>query len=223
MLALQKHIIKKQNEHRNHSFFEELDKQEDFFNAMDFAVKLTFWVMAFQDILRLIPPRINSKALRRIATHHKVEDGGHNLWFLQDINFLNKGNNKHNNIAWLFSKENEIARDFSYRMISEVFNLAKDHEKITLILALESGGHVFFEKISNFVKLKGYNADLKYFSSHHLEVEKNHAVFEESLMKELVSLQLNEEERLQAIALVDRFYEGINTLFDQFYNNFIYA
>jgi hypothetical protein len=219
MLLVQDYITKKQNEHRNHIFYQTLKKQENFLEAMTFTKDLAFWVMSFQDILRLIPPQIKSKALRRIATHHKIEDGGHNIWFLEDLEFLNKNNKGGLNIKELFSKEHELTRDFSYKMVAEALKPSKDHEKITLILALESGGHVFFEETANFVNLKGHSLDLKYFSSYHLEVEQSHAVFEEKLMQDLLNISLNEEERDANIAVVDCFYNGVNSLFDHLYTS----
>ena len=213
MLFVQQHITKKQQDFKNHSFFHKLKEQDDFVKTMNFASKLAFWVMAFQDILRLIPPRIQTKELRRIATHHKMEDAGHHLWFLEDMGLLEK--DKNYTVAWLFSKENAPVRDFAYHVMSEALTLPKDHLKITLILILESTGHIFFEHMAAFAKLKGYDSNLKYFSSSHLEVERNHAVFEERLMNALFGIKLSDKDRLEATDLVERVYDGFHGLFTE--------
>lgn len=211
MLIVQDHLTSKQEAFKLHPFFAKLNAQENFSEGMAFVPRLMFWVMVFQDVLNIIPPQVKSAHLRRIATHHKHEDSGHDKWFLQDIAYLEK---KHiMSIEWLFSPEHKITRDVAYRIISEAFH-GKDHQKIILILTLESTGHIFFENIANFVKNKGHDADLKYLSSYHLDVEKGHAVFEEKLKESLYSIVLTPEERAECIAMIDRIYDAFNTLFD---------
>lgn len=219
MILVQQHLTGKQKAFKNHPFFQDLQKQNNFLEAMAFTPKLTFLVMIFQDVLKLLPPRIKTKELRRIATHHKIEDAGHDQWFLQDMTFLNQG--KAYDIAWLFKQENERIRHLSYHILAEALTLSVDHLKILLILILESTGHAFFENMASFVKAKGYEAHLKYFSSYHLEVEHNHAIFEEKLNQALFSKELSSEERSQAITLIDQLYKGFNELFDHFYDEFL--
>jgi hypothetical protein len=211
MLAVQEHLTTKEKGFEAHPFFAKLSAQEDFQEGMAFVPRLMFWVMVFQDILNIIPPQVKSAHLRRIATHHKMEDSGHDKWFLQDIAYLEK--DRIVSIEWLFSPEHKITRDVAYRIISEAFH-GKDHQKIILILALESTGHIFFEHVAKFVKSKGHDADLKYLSSYHLDVELNHAVFEEKLKESLFSIVLTSEEREESIAMIDRIYDAFHTLFD---------
>jgi hypothetical protein len=218
MQIVDNYLKTKQKNFQNHLFFQELKKQNSFLKTMEFAPRLTFWAMAFQDILRLLPPKVKSKELRRIATHHKIEDSGHDQWFLQDLAFLDR--DKVYDIPWLFSKENSQVRDCVYQIISEAFTLNNDHSRILLILILESTGHIFFEEISNFAKRAGYDEHLKYFSSYHLEVEQSHAIFEADLEKALFSIELNKEERQEAYELIDRVYQQFIIMFDYF-NNYI--
>ena len=211
MLIINEYLAGKQKAFKSHQFFRTLEKQDEFFKTMAFTPNLTFWVMTFQDILRLIPKQITKKELRRIATHHKMEDAGHDKWFLQDISYLRKGVDY--NVEWLYSPENQNIRDFTYNIVAEAIKPSSDHLKVLLILLLESTGHVFFEHIANFAKRKGHDSDLKYFSSHHLEVELNHSVFEGKLEEELFSIELTAKERAEAVELIDRLYEGWNNLF----------
>lgn len=211
MLTVKDHLSRKEEGFAYHPFFKKLSEQEDFSEGMAFVPRLMFWVMVFQDILNIIPPQVKSAHLRRIATHHKHEDSGHDKWFLEDIAYLEK--NHILTIEWLFSPEHKITRDVAYRIISEAFH-GKDHQKIILILALESTGHIFFENVAKFVKSKGHDANLKYLSSYHLEVEMNHEIFEEKLKESLYSIVLNEEDRNASIAMIDRIYGAFDTLFD---------
>lgn len=211
MYAVQTYLSEKQEHFKSHPFFEALNKKTDFSEGMSFVPQLAFWVLVFQDILNIIPREVKAAYLRRIATHHKHEDAGHDKWFLEDMAYLGK---KHIlTIEWLFSPEHRITRDVAYRIISEAFH-GKDYQKIILILALESTGHIFFEHIAKFAKNTGHDATLKYFSSHHLEVEMNHVVFEEKLKEELYQMVLSEEERHLAIGMIDRVYSSFYILFD---------
>lgn len=217
MQVVRQHLISKQEAFRSHPFFKELNKQEDFAAGMAFVPGLTFWVRVFQDILQMIPQHLKTPHLRRLANHHKHEDAGHNKWFLEDAAWL--GNDNVYKCEWLFSPEHRLTREVTYRIVSEVFQ-GKDYQKVILILVLESTGHVFFENIADFVKRKGHENHLKYFSSYHLEIEKNHAVFEEKLEEELYAIMLSEEDRSQAIAMIDRTYDAFNSLFDHLVKSF---
>jgi len=214
LLLVKRYIEQKQAEHRNHPFFERLKNESNFHNALAFIPKLTFWVMAFQDILRMVPARVSSKALRRIANHHKIEDSGHDKWFLDDLKYLYPENNY--SIMWLFSKENQRIREITHSIVAEVFKASYEHQRVVLILVLESGGHVFFGNVAQYVTNKGFEAYLQYFSNTHLEVEKSHAVFEEELNKQIFSLELSLAERTETIAMIDRVYDGLNTMLDEF-------
>lgn len=211
MLAVKEYLDKKQAIFAHHSFFSALKEQNNFSEGMAFVPRLMFWVMAFQDILNIIPPQVKSKELRRIANHHKMEDAGHNKWYLEDMAYLEK--NHKNTIEWLFSADHKITREVAYRIMSEAFH-GKDHHKIVLILALESTGHIFFENISEYAKRNGQDNNLKYLSSYHLEVEKKHEIFEQKLEESLYKLVLSPEDRKEAIDMVDRVYDAFNTLFD---------
>ena len=208
---VQHYLNKKQESLKFHLFFKKLSKKEDFSEGMAFVPRLAFWVMVFQDILHIIPQKIKTPHLRQIAIHHKYEDMGHDKWFVEDLTYL--GKNHILTIEWLFSPEHRITRDITYHIVSEAF-YGKDYQKIILILALESTGHIFFENVAKFVKSKGHDANLKYLSSSHLEVEMSHEVFEEKLKEDLYSLVLSEEERHNAIDMIDRVYDSFNTLFD---------
>ncbi|MBP9692101.1 MAG: hypothetical protein KBD90_02075 [Alphaproteobacteria bacterium] len=216
MLKAHHHLMTKQQNFKLHPFFEKLSQQTNFLKTMEFAPRLTFWIMSFQDVLRLLPKQVKSKNLRRIAIHHKIEDAGHEQWFLQDMTHLKK--EEYNKLSWLFSKENSLVRDFSYSVVAEALKPSKDHLKITLILILESTGHIFFDQLANYVKLHGYNSDLKYFSSYHLDVEHGHAIFEEQLMKELLGIDLSESDRQDVIDLINRVYTGFHDVFDQLHD-----
>ncbi len=211
MKALREHIGQQQAKFATHPFFARLDQELSIERAMQVAPHLTFWVMAFQDVLRLNEKLITDPFLKKVAHHHKAEDLGHERWFLTDIAQFQS---QELDVRALFGPAHATTRDSAYALMSEVFRARADLLRIVLVLTLESSGHIFFERISRFVEAKGYTQRLKYFSDHHLKIEQAHAVFERKLEEELEAIVFSAEERAEALALVDRAYLAFGAMFD---------
>ena len=64
------------------------------------------------------------------------------------------------------------------------------------------------------VEQAGWSKALKYFSFSHLEVEKNHQVFEDEIAKTVAAMRLEPKLRTEAKQLVDRCYGAFTTMFD---------
>ena len=114
----------------------------------------------------------------------------------------------------LFGDDHRAVRDASYALVAEVFRAASDVERIVLVLALESTGHVFFDRLARTVEAAGYTDRLRYFSAHHLQVEHAHALFEAKMQACLDARALSPDERDRALALVDRVYDAFDLMFD---------
>jgi hypothetical protein len=82
------------------------------------------------------------------------------------------------------------------------------------VKALESAGHIFFEKVARIVESANATNLLKYFSFNHLEVEKNHEVFEREMAAKISSIQLMPADRVEAEELIDRCYAAFTSMFD---------
>jgi hypothetical protein len=211
MKLVELHIANKQKDFSSHSFFEQVKGGVDFPQNLSFAPDLTFWVMAFQDILRLNARMTRDADLRRIVRHHLAEDAGHDRWFLDDLALLNVAAP---DVQWLFSKKHVPTRDAAYALVSEVFRASNDVLRLVLVMTLESAGHVFFERVATMVRATADSYGLKYFSFAHLEVEKNHEVFERKMAEKISSLQLTPALRADAEDLVDRCYDAFTSMFD---------
>jgi hypothetical protein len=209
MKLVRQHLHDKQTSLVSHTFFARLDRNEPFEKGMDFAAGLTFWVFAFQDILRLNESRVKDADLRRIARHHRTEDKGHDGWFLEDLAELDP---TPRDFRWLFGRHHLQTRDAAYALMSEVFRANDDHVRIVLLLTLESAGHVFFERMAAYVARNDASHRLRYFSHEHLAVEKDHELFEGRLEKAL-DVDLSLPVRMEAIAMIDRCYEAFGQLF----------
>jgi hypothetical protein len=210
MKLLQLHIARKQAEFSRHEFFQQLESGLTFEAALAFAPDLTFWVMTFQDILRLNETFTRDPDLRRIARHHRTEDAGHERWFLDDLAHVGGGDR---DIPWLFGKKNAATRDAAYALMAEVYRANDDRLRLGLLMTLESSGHVFFERTAKVVERAGKSAALRYFSFSHLEVEKNHEVFERAIAEKIDAIYLAPSLREQAEAMVDRCYDAFGAMF----------
>ena len=213
MKSIQQYLLTKQAEFSQHAFFERLGRRAPLREVLPFAKAMTFWIMSFQDILRLNAARVSDGMLKTIAEGHKREDAGHDLWFLSDLLHLE---GELPDVSFLFSTSHAGMRDASYALVSEVFQARSDVERIALVLALESTGHIFFERISSY--LEGSEFPLyekfRYFARKHLNVELDHEVFEEEKEQYLENLQMTEAEEHSCRELVDRAYVAFTAMFD---------
>lgn len=218
MKTIQLYIESKQQEFMNHPFFSVLEQLKSLEEISYFVPELTFWAMTFQDILRLNEEHVKDPYLKKVARHHRLEDAGHEKWFLHDKKYMSAISHDksctYDDVAWLYSKETQLTRDAAYAIMSEIYKSDNELLNIALLLTLESSGHVFFEKVVKQVQKTGEDKNLQYFSSSHLEVELAHALFEEEMERKLNERELPINVRRDALKMVDRCYDAFNKMFD---------
>ncbi|RMX21030.1 hypothetical protein EAS68_04810 [Legionella jordanis] len=218
MKTIQSYIDSKQQEFMNHPFFNILNQLNSLEEISYFVPELTFWAMTFQDILRINEERVKDPYLKKVARHHRLEDAGHEKWFLHDKKYMGKFSDNSScikeDVAWLYSKESQLTRDAAYAIVSEIYKADDEILNIVLLLTLESSGHVFFEKVAKQVRKTGEDKNLQYFSSSHLEVEMAHAIFETEMERRLSEWPVPVNVRREALKLVDRCYDAFNKMFD---------
>ncbi|KTD62817.1 hypothetical protein [Legionella shakespearei] len=218
MKTVQLYIDSKQNEFMNHPFFNLLEGLNTLEEISYFVPELTFWAMTFQDILRINEERVTDPYLKKVARHHRMEDAGHEKWFLSDKKYMSEISGDEScardDVAWLYSKDSQLVRDAAYAIMSEIYKLDEEILNVALLLTLESSGHVFFEKVVQQVKKTGQDKNLKYFSSSHLEVEMAHALFEEEMERKIFERKLSISSRRKALQMIDRCYDAFNKMFD---------
>jgi hypothetical protein len=213
------HLRVKQQGLVEHSFFRAVDGGSNIELLRSFVPGLAFWVMAFQDLLRLNEERVVDPVLRRIAKHHRAEDRGHETWYLHDLKQLGIGTTEVD-VNGLFGRHHATTRDCAYALMSEVFRAETDVERIALLLTVESAGHVFFGKMAALVERAGLTQALRYFSFSHLEVEKQHEMFEREMERQLEAIELDEATRAAVNELIARCYESFSAMFDGLFETF---
>jgi hypothetical protein len=205
------YLDERQRNLHDHQFFGLIASGQPIENVMPIVPALVFWVMSFQDALRINVHRIHDRQLKTIARHHLREDAGHDLWYLND---LRKMTSTVPDAKELFGDAHRACREISYGLLAEAYRSVDDAERIVLLLILESTGQVFFPHIVTCFRQAGIEPSLQYFAQTHLDVEKNHEIVEQKMHDMLSGLQLPESTRSRCIEAVDRCYDLFSALFD---------
>lgn len=209
----------RQEEFSKLPFFKHLENSTRLQDAEIFAPGLSFFVLTFQDILRLNEAKISTPALRPIVHQHRQEDLGHDVWFLHDLHQLGVTCDA----ELLFGKEYQVTRDTSFAIISEIFQASDDRVRLAIPLALEAMGHPFFSRVHQFFKRSKFRGQLKYFSKEHFQLEQSHEMFEDEMDVQLRSIELPDHIRAEALGVVARTFDAVthmlNTLHHRIQQN----
>jgi hypothetical protein len=211
MKTVNHHIDMRKMMFADHEFFARLERHEALARVLPFARELTFWVMGFQDALRINTALITDATLKRVARHHLSEDSGHDRWFLEDLLLLS---GTVPDTDELFGRPHQTTREATYSLLAESYRAQEDIERIVLLMTYESTGQVFFPKIVEYFKRSGIESVLKYFAQTHLDVEKNHELVENQMQGTLNAIELPQLTRERCIQAVDRCYDAFSRLFD---------
>lgn len=194
-----------------HPFFTSLRPDPSIERALAFAPPLAFWVLGFQDIVRLNQERIQDPELRALMARHRADDV-HDQWFLEDLSRI--GGEEARTLSWLYRPARAAIRDGTYAVASEVFRISDDRLRVVLVMVLEAAGRVFFDKVAAHVEASGHTAELRYFSRVHLDAELDHDLFEEENQRRLLAIELPPAVRAEAISMVDRLLAALLSIAD---------
>ena len=183
-------------------FFKFLEQGSRIEDADTFVSGLAFFILAFQDMLRINEARTTDPVLLPIAQLHRQEDLGHDIWFLHDIQQLDADCGA----ALLFGEKSVQTRDTTYAIASEIYRASDDRIRLVIPLVLEAAGHVFFGRAYQFFNRAGYTEHLKYFSKEHFQAELDHEMFDQEINQRLQAVQLTDELKQEASGVVDRIF-----------------
>jgi hypothetical protein len=195
-------IIQRHNQTLNdHPFFGSLTPKANLADAMAFAPVIAYWVMSFQDVIRINAKLAKDAQIQKILQQYVSEDTGHEQWFLEDLAMI-YGHGKHE-LGWLFGLEYAATREAALALASEVFHFSDDRLRLVYVEILESTFQVFVRHMSQHVRRLGQTDRFKYFGRTHAEAEAGHQAFHEDSGAHR-NLVLPEPLRSQAVALVER-------------------
>lgn len=169
---------------------------------------LSFFVLSFQDVLRLNALNITDERLAPVARQQRRDDAGHDLWFLNDLRRLGV----EPEVRWLFSKKHETTRDTGYAIVARVLSARNDHARLAVGLALEATGSVYFSRVHHFFGRVGVGDGLQFFGKSHWESEQSHDVFGAELQTKLAAIPLSETERSDAIEAAEATFAAVTRM-----------
>jgi hypothetical protein len=205
------YIDEKQARFAAHPFFARLKAGAPLSEILPCTDQVGFWTMAFQDALRINEERVADPTLRAIVQQHRVEESGHDRWFLEDMATIT---GSAPDVQTLFGDHHRAGREATYALIAEVMQDLSDAERVLVLFVFESTGHVFFDAIANYFPRVGITRSLKYFANHHLDAEADHEVFEEEMEKFIRGITLSPEQRIASRLMVDRAYAAFHVMLD---------
>lgn len=208
MLAVRERISSNRKVLSKHSFIRRLESAGSYDAIRSVARQLTFFVLAFQDMLRLARMHAGEGPLAELARAHEAEDRGHEQWFLSDLEVLDLDLD----LRWVFSSAHATTRDVSYAIMSDVLRATDDRSRLAVLLSLEAAGAEFFGRVISYLERLGRSENLQYFARPHQHVEENHSVFEENEQRKLWSTPLPEHVYDEVLRAVDHTFENMTRL-----------
>lgn len=191
-----------------HPLFSHLEQRGSFDDILAIAPRVAFFVMCFQDVIRLVPRLTTDPLLRKLGRTHEREDKGHQLWFLEDLERFGVSCD----VKALFSDERAAIRDITYEQIADVVHARNDWARLGVVLALEAAGTEFFGKIIAVLERADRARGLKYFSRSHQRVEQRHEVLQGGALAELSSLALPREAQTEVLAVIEHTFATMSRL-----------
>jgi hypothetical protein len=191
-----------------HGLFRLLEGPGDIEQIKQLIPRLAFFIMSFQDVLRLAFERSVEANLREMSRLHYLEDRGHDLWYLSDLAELGLSLD----VSWMYSASHQLTRDVSYGHIAEVLTAVDDRTRLAVTLCLEAVGAEFFGRIIGFLERAGRADGLRYFARRHETIEQNHQIFEEESKHSMMVLSVPAASASAILGAVDRTFARMSTL-----------
>lgn len=210
MKRIEAQIARRSAQFDKHPIFQRFGSTGPLEDAVAFFPHITFFVMAFQDVLRLNQSAVKDPDLRWLAEHHREEDAGHEDWFLHDIEAFGVKPG----VDWAFGPEHAPTRDTGYRLVAAALRATYDVSRISLVLALEATGESIFSRMPGYLERAGNTTQLKYFAKSHHEVERAHEIHEGRIREILNNIDLDEAQLAEATAVVDETFDAMTSMLD---------
>lgn len=201
-------IAERRKQLANTPFFRALNGASTVEEVRAFAGHLTFYVLAFQDMLRLVDVLVKEPQIHEIVHRHWREDKGHEQWFLHDVAVLQC----EPSLAWVFGPEHELPRDVSYQFIAEVIRAEDDRERLVMPLVLEAGGAEFFGRVIAALVRAGFDGPLRYFARHHQQIEADHDIFTSISHSEMAAIPFDFVTYERTLGMVHRSFDAFERL-----------
>jgi hypothetical protein len=167
---------------------------------------LSFFVLSFQDMLRINADKVKDPAFTAIVLAQRDGDAGHDNWFLSDLRRLGI----EPNVRWLFGKSHERTRDTAYEIIAELHAAPDDCSRVVVGLVLEATSSEYFRRVHHFFAGLGLVDGYRFFGREHWQAEQGHDALEGASRAQLEAVTLSESTRQQALATAARVFRSVS-------------
>jgi hypothetical protein len=191
-----------------HGFLRALEEGGTLDMFKSIAPTMAFFVLCFQDVLRLAYSKSSDPLIRQICEVHALEDSGHDRWYLLDLEQLQVPLD----VASLFSAEHQTTRDVAFGQVSSVIAARYDQTRLAVALSLEAIGAECFGRVISLLERVGSADGLQYFARRHQQIEQNHVVFEASAKSTMGAIPVPSEARDEVLQAVNDTFEGMLSL-----------
>lgn len=171
---------------------------------------LAFFVLSFQDMLRINAEKVEDPNLRRFVSAQRAEDAGHDNWFLNDLGLLGV----EPSVRWLFGRSHERTRDTAYEIISELHSATDDGSRVVVGLVLEATSSEYFRRVHHFFAGLGLVDGYRFFGREHWQAEQAHDPLAGAARQQLEALTLSEASRQRALGTAARVFRSISRMCD---------
>ncbi len=216
MLDVERVIETRKNAFRSHGFLAALERPATIDHFKRFAPRVAFFVMCFQDVLRLVHSCSSDPTIKALARVHALEDKGHDRWYLNDLQLLGVPVS----VQWLFSEDHCRARDVAYAQISTVLRAQHDQTRLAVALSLEAIGSECFGRAIKLLEKIGESAGLEYFARKHQAIEQGHQVFEGDAQGQLANIGVPPEASAEVLEAIASTFDGMSELLSDLENAF---
>ena len=208
MLDVEHVIDERRQSFAAHAFLSGLEGPASIEHFERFAPRVAFFVMCFQDVLRLVHARSTLPAIKAMARVHALEDKGHDNWYLNDLQRLGVSVS----VPWLFSEHHELTRDVAFTQISHVLSAKHDETRLAVALSLEAIGSECFGRAIGLLERLGKSEGLEYFARKHQAIEQGHQVFEQDAQAQLAAIAVSADAELEVLEAITSTFEGMSAL-----------
>jgi hypothetical protein len=171
---------------------------------------LSFFVLSFQDMLRINANKVKDPAFAAIVSAQRNGDAGHDNWFLSDLKRLGI----EPNVRWLFGKSHERTRDTAYEIISELHSAPDDCSRVVVGLVLEATSSEYFSRVHHFFAGLGLVDGYRFFGREHWQAEQGHDPLEGATRAQHEAITLSESSRQHALATAARVFRSVSHMCD---------
>ena len=179
------------------------------------AKNLTFYVLAFQDIIRLAANHVYNPMLSDLLKSHYQTCKDYEQGYLDDLDTLSETPT----VSFLFSSSQQLVRDVAYNLIAGILRTETDMQRTALVLSLEAAGEIFFQGFIAAFEQQNQHHSLKYFNRQHPALILSQSLTEQVWQNKLAAIPVSLTELELCEKTIDQVFAQMNTLANHLLND----